>query len=312
MRIKTLDILPSETRVVLKENIRNKIFYDKKLIARKLNLSTKTIENWIRADYRPSLEQLNELGINTKTYSFFENIDSIGINKSKHNLLLPSSIDLHKIAWMVGIVEGDRAGKKEISVGLTNENEELIKKFIDGMKEFNVNKDEIKLKIQVTKGELLNKKSFTKKFQIPIRNISVSESKIPRKNPVIQVLINRKILAHIFHEIKNMILQGETDNKTAHDFIKGFCDAEGSVNKTKRTVEIKQKNTMEGRKIIDFISKNLTLLDINNSINGPNCENMLIIRLGGGKRNISNLKRFYYSIGFSNKEKSDKLKETLL
>ena len=310
MKVKTLELLPSESRIILKENVRRELFHDKKFVAKKLGLSVKTIENWIRADYRPSLKQLTDFGIK-KSANFFEKIDSVGISKSKHNLFLPVSIESKNVSWLVGIMEGDRAGEKEISVGLTNENPVLIKKFINSLRWLNVSKKEIKIKVQITKGDKLNKKFVSNKFQVPIENISVSESEIPRKMPIMQALINRKILAHILYKIKNLILEGKSGNKSVREFIKGFCDAEGSVNVRKRTIEIKQKNTAEGKKIVYFISKNLISLGIKNSINGPNSENMLIVRLAGGKKNAGNLRKFYNVIGFSSKEKLKKLKGIL-
>lgn len=95
-------------------------------------------------------------------------------------------------------------------------------------------------------------------------------------------------------------------------FVQGFCDAEGSVNVRKLTIEIKQKNTKDGSSRIMFINKKLNSLGIKNSINGPNCENRLIIRLSGGKKNLENLKRFRELIGFSNPEKQEKLNLTVL
>ncbi len=312
MKLKTIELLPSDSRIVLKESVRRKLFYDKKLSAKKLGLSTKTIGNWLRADYRPSLKQLSDFGINVSDDGFFEKIDSVGISKSNRKLYLPPSINLHKVSWLIGVMEGDRAGEKEISVGLTNENPALIKNFLDSLVELNMNRDEVKIKVQITTGSEFDINSISKEFHVPIKNISVSESDIPRKRPVIQILANRKILAQILLKIRNMILLGKADRKSVREFIKGFCDAEGSVNVSKRTIEIKQKNTIEGRGIMEFVSNSLNLFGIKNTMNGPNSENMLVVRLAGGKKNASNLKKFYTFVGFSSKEKSEKLKRILL
>lgn len=307
MKIKTLTLLPLETRVALKKEFRREIFFDKKATAEKLHLSTKTVGNWIRDDNRPSLEQLHKLRVDTKSDEFFGNIDSVGMNKSKHKFSLPMLIDLQEIAWLLGVMEGDKAGGKN-RVGLSNENKEIIKRFIGILIRPNISKEKIKLKIQVTEGDKVNKKKFSEEFGIKLENITVSESEIPRKAPVIQAMINSKLWFCIFQKLRYIALNELIANGVSLKFIQGFYDAEGSVNVNKMTVELKQKNSNNGRKLINFINEKLKSLNIRASINGPNCEDMLIIRLAGGKRNVENLKRFSNLIGFSSTEKSNKLK----
>jgi len=310
--MKTIRLLPPETRVLLKEETRRKLFSDKDRTAKKLKIKRKSVNNWIRGDFRPSLEQLKKLGMNLTSESFFTNIEEFGLGKSKFDFKLPSEIELNKVSWLLGIMEGDRAESKNAGIGLTNENEDLIKEFITNLEIFNLDKKDFRLKIQITNGGDIDKEKFSKKFELPFNRITISRSEIPRKSPVIQIILKSKIFAEIFRRLNEIILSSkEVDNETKSKFIKGFCDAEGSVNSKKLTIEIKQKNTSQGKELISNVSNMLNSLNIQNKINGPNCENMLVIRLFGGKKNLENLKRFSTLIGFVSSEKQEKLNKIL-
>jgi len=66
--IDTLNILPLDARVSLKEEIRRGLFSNKKTVAKRLGISVVQVEKWLKGINNPSLEQLKLMGLISVTY----------------------------------------------------------------------------------------------------------------------------------------------------------------------------------------------------------------------------------------------------
>ncbi len=206
------------------------------------------------------------------------------------------------IGWFVGALEGDGLIKENF-IEFTNNNLQLIKRFINQLHLIGIQSSLSVANINTTT-QLLAEAEKIKLIlkNLGVRKVFISVIQQNLNHPVIQIFVfNQQISARVRRLIKNF-LQFKTREGICQ-FVQGFCDAEGSVHKRDKAIEVKQKNTPKGNFLIKIIQSELNKLGIKCSIEGPNCENMIILRVWGGRRNKQNLILFNELIGFSHPEK---------
>lgn len=220
----------------------------------------------------------------------------------RKKFLLPRTIDLNKLAWALGLLEGDRTGNIMKSVGISSNSLLVAQKFIDQL-DTGLGIPPRFLVMNINTAEEINKNEITKNLGIPIEKIFVTKVERIRK-PLFQPILFSRTIATLFENLQKTIENAwQEDLKLGSQFAQGFCDAEASIHKRDKAIEIRQKRTRKGKKNIKHIAEILSQFQIKNSIEGPNCENMLILRIWGGKRNSNNVLKFKKHIGFSHPEK---------
>lgn len=305
MKIKTINVLPLQTRVLLEEGLRRKIFSNKIKLAQKLKVNQDTVRGWLSGNHRPTLAQLRKLQVSIP----WNKIISLGWQGSLHEIKLPPQLELERIAWLIGVMEGDRSCRRKEGIGIVNQEKSLIKHFLNSMEIFNIKKREVHLRVLIN-NQKMDKAKISNEFGVPSENITILKTSLKMRSPVFEIRVFNSLLARITEKIRMLLRSIPLRENIIREFVKGFLDAEGCVNDD-GSIEAKQKNNVEGSNTIKFISNLLTLLGIRNSMEGPNCENMLILRIWGGKRNAENIKSFNLIIGFIHEQKQTKLRNVL-
>jgi hypothetical protein len=306
MKIKVWEMLPLETRILFKEELRKGLFSNVEAISKRLRLHKNTVNNWKRGKLRPSIHQLKMLGIDIK--DLWDEIEEIGIEGSVHRLKLPKEIETQQIAWSVGVNEGDGVGRN--SIGVVNQERNLIQRFLSEISKLNINKNNVRVSIFTTDDIEIDNKEVSEWLDIPENRISIHKTTGKINLPIFKVFVPSPILSHLFEKLKEKIKRLETDTITLRRFVEGMMDAEGTVS-PRKCIEISQKNTERGRELMKTISKILKVLQIEHSTCGPNSKNMIVIRISGGNKNEENLRKFKELIGFTHPQKKEKLDQIL-
>lgn len=299
MKIKTIDLLQPQTRVLLKEEMRRKLFSEKKQIIEKLGISTTQVFNWKIGRNNPSVEQLQMLGINLN--EIWESVESINLERGRCKIKLPKEISVEDCSWLIGVNEGDGVNRNRV-LGLTNQNKQLIKFFIREINKFGISNKDLRMAIKVNNFEDINKLEISKEFGVEESRIEIRKTTSRTNKPIFQIFTPSRLIKRVFDRVLELMKVEDSIKLTG--FVQGFFDAEGCV--TSGSVKITQKDINSGRKTMEFIRTILNSLDIRQSFIVDR-EDVMTIRLSGGKENLENLKRFKELIGFSQPEKLEKL-----
>jgi transcriptional regulator with XRE-family HTH domain len=79
MKIKTISLLATNTRVLLKEEVRKRLFSDKKSIAQKLKISLTQVHSWKSGVNNPSIGQLQALRIDLD--EIWDSVESFNLER---------------------------------------------------------------------------------------------------------------------------------------------------------------------------------------------------------------------------------------
>jgi len=300
--IDTLNILPLDARVSLKEEIRRDLFSDKKTVAKRLGISVVQVEKWLKGINNPSLEQLKLMGVNLS--NLWEFIESFNLEGGRYKVKLQKKLDWEECFWMLGISEGDGVNRKRV-VGVTNQEKEIISQFIRKVTRMGIN--ELRLAIKVNSLDEVDISQVSQVFGIPKEKIKVVLSSFKTNKPIFQVFTPSRLIRRMFDKLLEMI-ENQPQEFNLNKFLQGFFDAEGCI--TNKSVKITQKTINGGMKRMKFVSQILTSLGIAHSFLVDK-NNVITIRLKGGKSNLDNLKRFKKLVGFSHPEKAHKLDELI-
>jgi transcriptional regulator with XRE-family HTH domain len=300
--IDTLNILPLDARVSLKEEIRRDLFSDKKTVAKRLGISVVQVEKWLKGINNPSLEQLKLMGVNLS--NLWEFIESFNLEGGRYKVKLQKKLDLEECFWILGISEGDGVNRKRV-VGVTNQEKEIISQFIRKVTRMGIN--ELRLAIKVNSLDEVDISQVSQVFGIPKEKIKVALSSFKTNKPIFQVFTPSRLIRRMFDKLLEMI-ENRPQEFNLNKFLQGFFDAEGCI--TNKSVKITQKTINGGMKRMKFVSQILTSLGIAHSFLVDK-NNVITIRLKGGKSNLDNLKRFKKLVGFSHPEKAHKLDELI-
>ena len=212
--------------------------------------------------------------------------------------------------WLLGVLTGDGCiGERFIQ--FTNNNMELIKLFLNKIMELNISVSGIVANINTTtnlKNDAENLKVTL--LKLGVKKVFITLVKQNLNKPVIQLFLFDRKTANDFRRNISTFLKIPLTQEIP-SFIQGFFDAEGSIHKRDKAIEAKQKSNKKGKRIMKFLELNLKRLGIKCSLEGPNCEKMLILRVWGGKRNKENMIKFQKVVGFSHPEKSALLKSII-
>jgi hypothetical protein len=192
-------------------------------------------------------------------------------------------------------------------IGITNQNEFLIKRFIKEIAKFGVTKDHLRVVVKVNDTKDVSISEISEKFEIPKERVEIRNIELKTNKPIFQVFVPSRLIHRMFNKIKDLMKTKMTPIELV-GFVQGFFDAEGCV--TNGSVKITQKNTKGGKERMTFISDILNSLNIAHSFLVDK-EGVITIRLAGGKRNVENLKKFRELIGFSHPEKATQLNELI-
>lgn len=299
MKIKTIELLQPQTRVLLKEEMRRKLFSEKKAIVEKLGISKTQVFNWKIGRNNPSIEQLQMLGINLN--EIWESVESINLERGRCKIKLPKEISIEDCSWLIGVNEGDGVNRNRV-LGLTNQNKQLIKFFIREINKFGISNKDLRLVVKVNEFEEVNKSEVSEEFGIGENRIEIRKASSKINKPVFQVFTPSRLIKRMFDKILELMKFEDPINLTG--FIRGFFDAEGCV--TSGSAKITQKDINGGKKTMEFIRTILNSLNIKQSMIVDK-ESVITVRISGGKENLGNLKRFKELIGFSQPEKLEKL-----
>ena len=232
MDLKTLDLLPDQTRID-SEKIQQTIKEIPTLeLAKLLNVAESTAKNYKRGVHRITLEQLRKLKIEPEL--------RIGLEASNKYLELPERIPITKdLLWLIGFWKGD-SDDSDTRIGVCNIEDKIIKKSYEILSGI-VRKNNVSFEAETPenfKGRLLTEKSRIKK---------------QRKQVCYTVRVYRKLFRLFFlnlvNKIENQIDVLPKELKMA--FVSGFIDAEGSVNKKRKAIVIYQKD----KKILILVKK---------------------------------------------------------
>lgn len=296
--IKSLDLLPKETRILFDEAVRKLLFSNKVEVMNSLNLHRNTVNSWIRGEYKPSIEQLERLGISVETN--WKNIVSINLEGGRKKFLIPECLPINKLSWLLGILDGDgiKAGHR---IGIVNQDTELVKTFMETCKEiFAIKKEDFTIEVQW----------YNKQHKIgqilgldKIKTYSLSQYK--SNKPIVRSIINNKILATVMENFRKFMVRCiERNNAEPFQFyVRGLLDSDGSF--ARKNIYLTQKLTDRNKIKMDLVKRILDASEIENfGVKGPNNKNMIYIYLSS---NNENLKKFKHQIGFSSKPKMNKL-----
>ncbi len=299
MNLKTVELLPPETRALLKEEMRRKLFSDKKRIVEKLGISSTQVFNWKIGKNNPSIAQLKKLGISLA--EIWESVESLNLERGKCKITLPKEISIEDCSWLIGVNEGDGVNKNRV-IGLTNQNKQLIKRFITETNKFGISNKDLRMVVKANEFGDIDKSQVSKEFGIEERRIELRETTSKTNKPIFQVFTPSRLIKRMFDKVMESMKIANSIKLTG--FVQGFFDAEGCV--TSGSVKITQKDINGGRRTMEFIRTILNSLDIKQSFLVDK-ESVITLRLSGGKENLGNLKRFRELIGFSQPEKLEKL-----
>jgi len=145
MNLLSYEFLPKEIRIVLSTKIRQHL-PKTATIMKKIGVHRNTANAWLRGEYNPSIEQLEKLGIDVKNN--WDQINSMHLEGGKRFFKVQQYLPADKLSWILGILDGDRAGKPEDEIGICNEDTNLVKTFIDTCVEiFNVRREDFVIEV---------------------------------------------------------------------------------------------------------------------------------------------------------------------
>ena len=200
--INTLELLPKKTRIRFDEATREQMFANKIKLMQILKLHRNTVNSWVRGEYNPSIEQLEKLGIDVKSY--WKQIKMINLEGGKKKFLIPEYLSVDKLSWLLGILDGDGLVEKNHRIGIVNQDTNLIKDFIETCKEV------FGLDCKAFPAEVVWSKSINvyNEIKLPIENIrvNISNNNAYKSNkPIFRVVINSRILYSIMQNFINFI-----------------------------------------------------------------------------------------------------------
>lgn len=269
MQIKTLELLPKETRVYseeIQQFLRN---IPTGKLAHKLGVAESTTRNYKAGLHRINLEQLEKLDFSGKF--------KVGLEKSNKLLEFPEKIKLDKnLFWLIGFWRGD-SDNSERRIGVCNIEESIARKSFEVFANL-IGQENVSFEAELPqnfKGKIICNKTRIRK----------QRKQVCYTIRVYSVLFKALFLNLISKIEKNL---DEFTSELQLAYVSGFIDAEASVH-NKKGIRIYQ-NSNNGEEILNRMRKML----VKNGIKASKLRHEhddLCLTLNPGKNN-ENLRKF--------------------
>ncbi len=295
------ELLSKETRILFDEAIRRELFADKAAIMQKLNLHRNTVNSWIRGEYKPSIEQLETLGVSIKDK--WNHIISLNVEGSTKQFLIREQMLIDKLSWLLGILDGDGFNDSH-RIGIINQDSALVKVFMDTcIDAFSIEKKEFCVSVQWYNSN----HNISEELGIgQIKTYDVSQYK--SNKPVIKAVITNKIISALMENFRHfMESQIDANAKLFRLYVRGLMDSDGSF--ARKNIYLTQKLNQKNMAKMLIVKKILDNSEIHNfGIKGPNNKDMIYIYLSSDKKTLQLYSR---NIGFYSQPKENKLEKLL-
>jgi len=238
MQIRTLELLPKETRVCSEEiqQLLRNIPTGK--LAYKLGVAESTTRNYKAGLHRINLEQLEKLNFSGKF--------KIGLEKSNKFFEFPEEIKLDKnLLWLIGFWRGD-SDNSERRIGVCNIEESIARKSFEVFANL-IGQEHVSFEAELPqnfKGKIICNKTRIRK---------------QRKHVCYTIRVYSTLFKSLFLNLVSKIEKNlyEFPNELQLAYVSGFIDAEASVHK-KKGIRIYQKYSKNGEGILMRVKKLLT------------------------------------------------------
>ena len=287
MQIKTLDLLPKETRVYseeIQQHLRN---IPTEKLAHKLDVAESTTRNYKAGLHRINLGQLEKLDFSGKF--------KVGLEKSNKLLEFPDEIKLDKdLLWLIGFWRGD-SDNSERRIGVCNIEESIANKSFRVFANL-IGHDHVSFEAELPKN--FNGSVICKKTRI----------REQRKHVCYTIRIYSTLFKALFLNLVSKVEKNlnELPSELQLAYASGFIDAEASVHK-KKGIRIYQSS--KGEELLNRIRKLL----VENGIKASKLRHEhddLCLTLNPGKNN-ENLRKFMKVSYLQSARKSEKIRVLL-
>ena len=211
---------------------------------------------------------------------------------------LPKEIPVKELSWIIGILDGDSAGKRD-GVGITNQDLDIVKTFIDfSCKLFCIKRRSFKVYVTWYTKEPLDR--ITKHLDVDRSNVKyfgLSKNTYKMNLPTVQAIFYSRTIKRFLANVRANFSEPE---KFAW-YVRGLADSDGTFARTNIVISQKfsnYKNMEIAKRILDSLGIK------NGGIRGPDSKNMLRINIFSKKENLRKYKDF---VGFYSKPKQGKL-----
>src|SRR3990167_1746666 len=215
MQIKTLELLPKETRVYseeIQQLLRN---IPTKKLAHKLGLAESTTRNYKAGLHRINLGQLEKLDFSGKF--------KVGLEKSNKLLEFPEKIELNKnLFWLIGFWRGD-SDNSERRIGVCNIEESIAMKSFEVFADL-TGREHVSFEAELPqnfKGKIICKKTRIRK---------------QRKHVFYTIRVYSTLFKALFLNLVSKIEENlnEFSSELQLAYVSGFIDAEARDRKSTR------------------------------------------------------------------------------
>lgn len=319
--MKTIDLLtiiPEPTRIRIDESLQKSLL-DKSLkkvgnqkkLSQILNVNRCGIWCLLNLKSRPTINQLNTLQNLTDNKLLLSKI-VLGIEASKREIEINRILSVNEdLMWFLGLWEGDNADNKN-RLGIGNTDLKIVKRATKFLKSW-VSENEISVvlefpqEIKITEQEKL---SVLQKINIENARFVNCKNKKGRKKLFIVIKVDSTPIKNLFLRIREIVINKmkNFEENVICEFIQGFFDAEGSVNKIKKTASFWQKGNKIGFERLNLVKDLLESLDIQTSkIAIQNTKRDIFgLNVKRGK-NCTNIRKFSLFINSTSEIKKQKL-----
>ncbi len=309
MILETWRLLHPDCRIRLKQGkVLALLSGDSQELMSVLKATKQQIYRYKRLKSRLTIYQLNLLkekcGVNWQ-----EEIESIGLGASQHNICLPDKIEVdNDIAWLMGFHHTENSETPK-NYGICNNQIELIEKALHGLRKLNVPEQlfrlEIRYKNDVSRDLV---KQLTGKLKISDNQINLRklpENALTQKE-LFTLRVNARVIRDVLYSIENKFLGNLHDRKLTGSFLQGLFDADAWYNKAKKIIIIAQRR----EETINLISELLAELNIEYRREYWEYRNMYVCVILFGKTG-ENVKKFMNLVGFSHQLKTARVNSSI-
>lgn len=196
------------------------------------------------------------------------------------------------VSWLKGIVDGD-GFIDDRHVEIHNSSEDILKETLKSLQKIGIPNERIKIDVY---GETQSALTIWRKtLPLAPENFKLRKNTSPWKSNKTKVRI--RVASK---DLVNVLKNGKMNNS----YVKGFFDAEASVD-VKGYIEIKQKSTEKGKRLVIQAYKLLTDLGI--ACTTPKTKRDRDVKVDAYFY-VKDLKTFSEKIGFTDSEKKEKTK----